>query len=93
MLLDPAILAAVIPGCRGVKKVSETDFKAEATIGVGPVKGRYRAAITLSDLDRPNRVTLAGTADGALGLRRNTVGTQHIKRSECGAHVGRSCSA
>jgi 2-furoyl-CoA dehydrogenase large subunit len=68
MLLDPATLAAVIPGCHSVKKVSDTDFKADVTIGVGPVKGHYRATVTLSDLDKPNGVTLEGTADGALGF-------------------------
>jgi len=68
MLLDPATLAAVIPGCHSVKKISDTDFKAEVTIGIGPVKGNYRARVTLSDLDRPNGVTLTGTADGALGF-------------------------
>jgi 2-furoyl-CoA dehydrogenase large subunit len=68
MLLDPATLAAVIPGCHSVKKISDTDFKAGVTIGVGPVKGHYRARVTLSDLDRPNAVRLTGTADGALGF-------------------------
>jgi 2-furoyl-CoA dehydrogenase large subunit len=68
MLLDPSTLAAVIPGCHGVRKISDTHFKADVTIGVGPVKGRYRATVTLSDLDPPNAVTLAGTADGALGF-------------------------
>jgi 2-furoyl-CoA dehydrogenase large subunit len=68
MLLDPTTLAAVIPGCHGVKKISDMDFKADVTIGVGPVKGRYRARVTLSDLGRPNRVTLQGTAEGALGF-------------------------
>jgi 2-furoyl-CoA dehydrogenase large subunit len=68
MLLDPATLAAVIPGCHSAKKISDTDFNADVTIGVGPVKGRYRATVTLSDLDKPNGVTLVGTADGALGF-------------------------
>jgi 2-furoyl-CoA dehydrogenase large subunit len=36
------------------------------TIGVGPVKARW--TVTLSDLDRPNGATLAGTAEGALGF-------------------------
>jgi 2-furoyl-CoA dehydrogenase large subunit len=68
MLLDPATLAAVIPGCHGVKKISDTDFNADVTIGVGPVRGRYRAKVMLSDLDKPNGVTLQGTVDGALGF-------------------------
>jgi 2-furoyl-CoA dehydrogenase large subunit len=68
MLLDPATLAALIPGCHGVKKLSDTDFTAIVTIGVGPIKGRYRARVMLSDLDEPAGVTLAGDVDGALGF-------------------------
>jgi 2-furoyl-CoA dehydrogenase large subunit len=68
MLLDPATLAAVIPGCHDVKKISDTAFKADVTIGVGPVKGRYRARVRLSDLDKSNGVTLDVTAEGALGF-------------------------
>jgi 2-furoyl-CoA dehydrogenase large subunit len=68
MLLDPATLQAVIPGCHDVKKISDTHFRADVTLGVGPVKGRYRATVTLSDLDEPHGVTLTGTAEGALGF-------------------------
>ena len=38
------------------------------TLGVGPVKGRYRADVKLSDLDPPHAVTLGGSAEGALGF-------------------------
>jgi 2-furoyl-CoA dehydrogenase large subunit len=68
MLLDPNTLAAVIPGCHGVEKISDTHFRADVTIGIGPVKGRYRAEVKLFDLDPPNAVTLAGSAEGALGF-------------------------
>jgi 2-furoyl-CoA dehydrogenase large subunit len=68
MLLDPNTLAAVIPGCHGVDKISDTHFRADVTIGIGPVKGRYRAEVKLSDLDPPKAVTLAGHAEGGLGF-------------------------
>jgi 2-furoyl-CoA dehydrogenase large subunit len=68
MLLDPATLQAVIPGCHSVEKISDTHFRADVTIGIGPVKGRYRAEVTLSDLDEPRAVTLGGFAEGALGF-------------------------
>jgi 2-furoyl-CoA dehydrogenase large subunit len=67
MLLDPAVLTSVIPGAHGVRKLSETHFRADVTLGVGPVKGRYKADITLSDLDPPRAATLSGTVTGALG--------------------------
>jgi 2-furoyl-CoA dehydrogenase large subunit len=68
MLLDPETLQSVIPGCHNVQKISDTHFLADVTIGVGPVKGRYRADVKLSDLDPPHAVTLGGSAEGALGF-------------------------
>lgn len=67
MLLDPNTLQAVIPGCHSVEKVSDTHFRADVTLGIGPVKGKYRAEVKLSDLDPPHAVTLSGSAEGALG--------------------------
>jgi 2-furoyl-CoA dehydrogenase large subunit len=67
MLLDPQTLASIIPGCHGVEKVSDTHFRAEVTFGVGPVTGRYKANIALSDLIAPQSVTLTGKVVGALG--------------------------
>lgn len=68
MLLDPETLRAVIPGCRSVEKISDTHFRADVTLGIGPVTGRYRANVKLSDLDPPRAVTLSGSAEGALGF-------------------------
>src|SRR6185312_11680276 len=67
ILLDPATLQAAIPGCHTLQKISDTHFRADVTLGVGPVKGRYRAEVRLSDLDPPHAVTLGGAAEGALG--------------------------
>lgn len=72
MLLDPETLRAVVPGAHRVEKVSETLFRAEVTLGVGPVKGRYRAQLELSDMDPPSAVTLSGSTDGALGFGSGT---------------------
>ncbi len=57
----------MIPGAHGVNKLSDTHFTADVTLGVGPVKGRYAADITLSDLDPPRGATLTGTVSGGLG--------------------------
>lgn len=68
MLLDPDTLAAIIPGAHGVRRTSETAFSADVTLGIGPVKGRYKAEVSLSDLDPPKAVTLSGRVDGNLGF-------------------------
>jgi len=70
MLLDPEALMAIVPGAHGIRKVSETEFRAEVTLGIGPVKGRYKAEISLSDMAAPEKVTLTGATNGALGFGR-----------------------
>jgi len=67
MLLDPDVLASLIPGSHGVQKLSDTHFRADVTLGIGPVKGRYAADIKLSDLDPPRAATLTGSVAGGLG--------------------------
>jgi 2-furoyl-CoA dehydrogenase large subunit len=66
-LLDPDKLAAVVPGCHSLEMVAENEYRAEVTLGVGPVRGRFRAEVGLSELDPPRAVTLAGGVDGPLG--------------------------
>ena len=66
-LLDPDTLARIVPGCHEVKRIGETHFRADVTLGVGPVKGRYSVDVKLSDLVKPESATLSGSARGLLG--------------------------
>jgi 2-furoyl-CoA dehydrogenase large subunit len=68
VLLDPDILATIIPGANRVERTSNTSFRVDVTLGIGPVKGRYLAQVTLSDLDPPRAVTLNGRIEGNLGF-------------------------
>lgn len=69
-ILDPDHLAALIPGCHHLERIGETGYRAEATLGVGPVKGRFSAEVEMSDLDPPRALRLTGSATGALGSAR-----------------------
>ena len=81
-LLDTRTLAQIIPGCHNIEQVSPTHFRADVTLGVGPVKGRYRAEVKLSDLVEPTSATLGGGATGALG---SAAGTGRVRLSDDGA--------
>jgi 2-furoyl-CoA dehydrogenase large subunit len=87
MLLDPKTLEAIIPGAHGVEKLSDTHFRADVTLGVGPVTGRYKADITLSDLDAPRAVTLTGVVTGALGDARGAGRIKLAPTPDGGTHV------
>ena len=48
-LIDPTSLAGCIPGCQGMEAVNEDEYKANLTVSIGPVRGRYTATITIRD--------------------------------------------
>jgi len=93
MLLEPDTLKSIIPGCHAVEKLSDTHFRADVTLGVGPVKGRYRADIKLSDLDEPRAVTLSGVVTGALGDGRGSGRIKLIPMDDGGTQVTYSYDA
>jgi 2-furoyl-CoA dehydrogenase large subunit len=66
--------------------VADNDYRAEVSLGVGPVKGTFRASVTLSELDEPRSVTLSGGLDGPLGSTRGS-GRVRLEASDGGTRV------
>jgi 2-furoyl-CoA dehydrogenase large subunit len=100
LLLDPAALAAMVPGCRELKLAGPDRYEAEVEIGVASVRGAYAAAIDIRDKREPESLRLIGRANGALGFGRGTgwvelhpveTGTRLSYRYE--AHVGGKLAA
>lgn len=67
VLLDPAALARVVPGCNALEPIGENRYRADVTVGIGMIKARYAAEIALSELDPPRSLRLAGTGLSSLG--------------------------
>lgn len=67
VLLAPAALVKVIPGCHALEQVGPNHYRADVTIGIGLVKARYAAEIRLSDLDPPHGLSLGGKGVSSLG--------------------------
>ena len=68
VLLDPVALASAIPGCERLEAAGANRYTGDVTLGVGPVKARYRAEVSLSEIDAPRALRLAGRGAGALGI-------------------------
>lgn len=66
-LIDPESLKKVIPGCHSVSLIGPHHYRAEVSLGVGPIKGRFTALVKLSDLDEPRFAVLSGGLSGPLG--------------------------
>jgi len=63
-LNDAEILKQSIAGCEELNKTSDTEFQANVTAKVGPVKAKFSGKVTLSDLDPPNGYTITGEGTG-----------------------------
>ena len=81
-LLDPAVLARTIPGCHHLDEVGPNDYRAEVSLGVGVIKGRFAARVALSNLDPPRSALLSGSLSGPLGV---SVGSGRVRLSPAGA--------
>lgn len=77
-LLDPAVLARTIPGCHQLDEVGPNDYRAEVSLGVGVIKGRFTASVKLSNLDPPHSAVLSGSLSGPLGV---SVGSGRVRLS------------
>ena len=81
-LLDPEVLAAVIPGCKKMERTGVDAFEAEVSIGVAGIRGVYAAKIRVSDKDAPSAMRMDFRAHGRLG---NGHGTAIVALSPEGA--------
>ncbi len=63
-LNDVDVLQSCIPGCESVDKISDTNFKANVTAKVGPVKSKFVGDVTLSDLNPPESYRISGKGQG-----------------------------
>ena len=66
-LLDPDKLAKVIPGCHRMERVGPDSYRAELSLGVGAVRGRFEASVSLTELDAPKTAVISGGLQGPLG--------------------------
>ena len=72
VLLDPAALAKVVPGCNALDQIGPNRYRADVTVGVGMIKARYAAEIALSDLEPPHRLRLAGSGLSSMGAAKGS---------------------
>ncbi len=72
VLLDPAALTRVIPGCTNLEQIAPNRYRADVTIGVGMIKARYAVQLALSDLEPPHRLRLSGSGISSVGAAKGS---------------------
>lgn len=67
-IMDPEVLAKILPGCERLEKVSETEYTGVLNVRIGPVQGRFKGKVVLSDLNEPESFHLDIDGKGAAGF-------------------------
>jgi hypothetical protein len=65
-LNDPAVLARCIDGVQSLEPDGDNRFVGALDAKVGPVKARFTGAVTLTEIDAPNRYVLVGEGKGGV---------------------------
>ena len=66
-ILDPNTLLGVIPGCREIERVGETEYRGHISLRLPGVVGSYRTTVRLLEADAPGFGRLEGEVVGSLG--------------------------
>ncbi len=67
-LLDPVVLASVLPGCERLDRTGDNEYEGQLHIKVGPVQGTFEGKVTLKDIVRPDRYGMTIDGRGAPGF-------------------------
>ncbi|WP_299483647.1 carbon monoxide dehydrogenase subunit G [uncultured Roseibium sp.] len=79
-LNDPEVLKACIPGCESLEKTSDNEMNAQVTTKIGPVKAKFKGAVTLENINPPESYTITGEGKG--GVAGFAKGGADIKLTE-----------
>jgi carbon monoxide dehydrogenase subunit G len=69
-LLDPEVLARVMPGGEALEKIGENEYKGLLKIRVGPVQGQFEGLVTLADINAPESYRMQVSGKGAPGFMK-----------------------
>ena len=92
---DPDVLAKVLPGCEDFHEVGDNQFEGLLKIKVGPVQGKFKGNVELTDLVEPSSYNLRvrgkgppGFVDGQGQLKLEDAGDSTVLHYEVDAKVG-----
>lgn len=66
-ILDPRTLLGVIPGCREIERVGDSEYRGEISLRLPGIVGTYRTVVRVVDAEAPSFGELEGEIVGTLG--------------------------
>ena len=69
-LLDPEVLANVMPGCEKLEQVGDNEYEGAIKIKIGPVQGQFQGKVTLDNIAEPDSYSMTVDGKGAPGFMK-----------------------
>jgi uncharacterized protein len=86
-LTDAAVLRKCLPGCRELREVSQTEFRAKVSGVLGPVATTFKARIQLVDLDPPQSCRILGNAEGGVAAGASASAAVVLEQLDVGTRL------
>jgi carbon monoxide dehydrogenase subunit G len=67
VLMDPDVMAAVLPGCESLETVGPQSYVANLSLGVAAIKGKYESRVKIVDAQAPHSYQLLIEGKGGPG--------------------------
>ncbi len=81
-LNDVKILKACIPGCEELEQISDTEMTAKVALKIGPVKARFKGAVSFENITPPNGYSIVGEGQGGIaGFAKGGADVQLVKEN------------
>ncbi len=79
---DPEVLASALPGTQNLNKISETEYKGDINVRVGPIVGTFSGHILVSNEVPPESCTLTVEGSGKAGFVNGSGDVQFFEHGE-----------
>ncbi|MBI2873783.1 MAG: carbon monoxide dehydrogenase subunit G [Firmicutes bacterium] len=67
-LTEEEYLSRIIPGCESITRVGDATYEAVVSIGIAAIRGRYRLAVRILDMEFPRKLVLGINGTGPTGF-------------------------
>ena len=69
-LMDPEVLAKVMPGCEKLEQLEENKYKGILNVKVGPVQGKFEGVVTITEVNPPEGYSIQVDGRGPSGFMK-----------------------
>ncbi len=82
LLIDPAVVAACLPGCERLEPIGEDQYRASLNLAVASVSGRYAGTVAILDKRPPHSYRLVVEGTGKPGFVKGEATVELVEQDE-----------